>query len=47
MKTRSTLIITAFISWIMTLSCSQADYCTVNGTVKGLEDGAKVEMQDA
>lgn len=41
----------AFFTIIATLiigACnSHSDYCVVKGTIKGIDDGAKIEMQDA
>lgn len=45
MKLRTSLAIAATL--IIGASCGHSDYCVVKGTIKGVDDGAKIEMQDA
>lgn len=45
MNLKALLTITATL--IIGASCSHSDYCVVKGTIKGVDDGAKIEMQDA
>ncbi len=42
------VFILTFISLLVWTSCTQrsTDYCTVKGTVEGLEEGTKLELQD-